>query len=97
VGRNFAPCFEPQLTPKQTLELGVFGGKHMIDCRDEFPPGFFSLASLAQRRTCSPMTTGSFALTRLGRHREAFLNPRFPERRLAADRLGRLIAVDVEA
>ena len=27
VGRNFAPSFEPELSPRQMLRLGVFGGK----------------------------------------------------------------------
>ncbi len=50
VGRNFAPGFEPQLTPKEMLELGVFGGKYMTDCRDEFPSSWFARAKLCAER-----------------------------------------------
>ena len=37
IGRNFHPLFTPQLTPRQMLALGVFGGKYLTDCRGEFP------------------------------------------------------------
>ena len=49
-GRNFDPAFVPQLTPKQMLQLGVFGGKYMTDCRDEFPAAWFTRAKLAEGR-----------------------------------------------
>ncbi|NTV29047.1 MAG: hypothetical protein HGA80_03085 [Candidatus Omnitrophica bacterium] len=49
-GRNFAPDFCPDLTPGQMLELGVFGGKYMTDCRGEFPAEWFRRAKLDPQR-----------------------------------------------
>ncbi|HEY6059508.1 MAG TPA: hypothetical protein VIV10_02890 [Gemmatimonadales bacterium] len=45
-GRNFHPDFRPELTPRQMLQLGVFGGKYMTDCRKEFPASWFARAKL---------------------------------------------------
>ena len=49
-GRRFDARFTPELTPKQMLALGVFGGKYMTDCRDEFPASWFKNAKLCPDR-----------------------------------------------
>lgn len=46
-GRNFDPAFRPELTPRGMLQLGVFGGRYMTDCRDEFPASWFARAKLS--------------------------------------------------
>ncbi len=50
VGKNFDPDFRPELTPKEMLALGVFGGKYMTDCVEEFPASWFRKAKLSHRR-----------------------------------------------
>ena len=49
-GKDFDPEFKPELTPRQMLEIGVFGGKYMTDCRGEFPPSWFAKARLSPER-----------------------------------------------
>ena len=46
-GRNFDEGFAPQLAPAELLALGIFGGKYMTDCRDEFPSSWFRRAKLS--------------------------------------------------
>ncbi len=50
-GRCFHPDFRPDLTPAQLLQLGVFGGRYMTDCREEFPASWFVRAKLSPLRS----------------------------------------------
>lgn len=54
IGRHFDSEFCPELSPKEMLELGVFCGKYMTDCRTEFPGSWFRRAKLSPRgRDCT--------------------------------------------
>jgi hypothetical protein len=51
VGKNFDKEFRPDLTPKEMLELGVFGGKYMTDCGNEFPKSWYAKAKLSPEKS----------------------------------------------
>jgi hypothetical protein len=51
MGREFRLGFQPELTPKQLLALGIFGGKYMTDCGDEFPASWFTRAKFSEDRS----------------------------------------------
>ena len=55
MGERFDPSFKPDLTPAETLALGVFGGKYMTDCRAEFPASWFAHAKLSPDRADSSL------------------------------------------
>jgi hypothetical protein len=47
MGQNFAPDFQPDLTPQQLFELGVFGGDYFHGELDEFPADWFRHAKIS--------------------------------------------------
>jgi len=49
MGKNFDIRFKPELMPAQMLKMGVFGGRYMTDCLEEYPDDWFSSAKLSPR------------------------------------------------
>jgi hypothetical protein len=47
VGKHFSAEFIPQLTPRQMLELGVFGGEYFADKPSDIPRDWWKKAKLS--------------------------------------------------
>jgi hypothetical protein len=42
LGEGFSPIFRPDLTPKEMLDMGIFGGNYFSEAPSEFPASWFA-------------------------------------------------------
>ena len=82
-GKNFHPDFKPQLSPKEMLEIGVFNGKYLNDCREEFPIDWFENAKIYTGNNSEGDVSLNFFKVRASQslkewQRKGWINPQDP-------------------
>ncbi len=48
-GKGFDPDFKPELTPKQMLQMGIFGGEYFADRPSDIPKSWFEGVKLSDK------------------------------------------------
>ena len=51
MGKDFDSDFKPELTPKQMLNMGIFGGDYFDDDTDEFPEDWFDKVTISSGKS----------------------------------------------
>ncbi|MGL5315593.1 MAG: hypothetical protein ACRC92_20230 [Peptostreptococcaceae bacterium] len=59
-GQNWNEEFAPRYTPKELLEMGVFGGKYFNDIKDKFPKEWFENAKMVKPGSPSDINLNYF-------------------------------------
>ena len=48
MGTDFAKDFSPHYSPREMLEMGIFEGRYLSDCTEEFPADWFENAKISR-------------------------------------------------